>query len=196
MPEQTPVFLAEIGRRIGRLRRERGLTLTELAHRAGVGKATLSGLEAGTRNPTIETLYAIVGQLEVPMAAILSEAGLSQPGRTLAQTLTQTGAHPPEVLHGTAVSAKLLEVFPDGRTITELYRLSIRPGPTQTSPAHPSGVVEYLTVFSGCARVGPADAPFVVPPGGHGHWAADVPHVYAAVTDEEVHASLIIRNPA
>ncbi|MBW8485971.1 helix-turn-helix domain-containing protein [Actinomadura parmotrematis] len=177
--ESTSAFAAEVGGRVRRLRAERGLSLSELAHRAGVGKATLSGLEAGTRNPTLETLYAVVGQLGVPLAAVLTE-----PGGRIPRV---------EPVHGAAASATLLESFTDGAAITELYRLTIRPGPPQTSPAHPAGVREHLTVFAGTARVGPATEPFTVPAGGHASWTADVPHIYAAEGDETVHASLIIR---
>lgn len=65
----------------------------------------------------------------------------------------------------------------------------------QTSPAHPPGVVEYLTVFTGTARVGPVTGPFVVPAGSHATWTSDTPHIYAAESDEEVQASLLIRHP-
>jgi transcriptional regulator with XRE-family HTH domain len=183
MQEYSASFAAEVGRRIRRLRLERGLSLSELAARAGVGKATLSGLEAGTRNPTIETLYAITGQLNVPMAAVLTD--IEAPG----------GSRPVEVVHGAAVSATLLETFVDGEMTTELYRLRIRPGRVQTSPAHPPGVTEHLTVFTGLARVGPAASPLLVPAGSHARWVSDTPHIYATETEEEVHASLLIRHP-
>ncbi|ROO89662.1 helix-turn-helix protein [Actinocorallia herbida] len=173
-------FAAAIGRRIRALRGARGLSLSELAQRAGVGKATLSALEAGTRNPTIETLYAITAQLDVPLTALL----------------TDPGPHPavPPV-HGEAVTAELLETFEDAAWTTELYRLRIRPGRRQISPAHPAGVTEYLTVFQGTALVGPPDAPLAVPPGGHASWTSDTPHLYATATSEEVHAALLIRHP-
>src|SRR5918995_6173421 len=48
----------DVGQRVRELRERRGLSLSELARRAAVGKATLSGLEAGTRNPPLETLQA------------------------------------------------------------------------------------------------------------------------------------------
>jgi transcriptional regulator with XRE-family HTH domain len=183
MSTTSPSHAVEIGARIQRLRRQRGLSLSELAHRAGVGKATLSGLEAGTRtNPTVETLYSIAGQLGVPLAAVLPEP------------VTDADADA-GTLHGAAVSATLLEAFTDAGTTTELYRLRIRPGRTQTSPAHPPGTVEYLTVFTGHARVGPAGAPLTVAAGGHVRWAADVPHIYAAIGDVEVVAGLLIRSP-
>ncbi|MEZ0069267.1 transcriptional regulator with XRE-family HTH domain [Streptacidiphilus sp. MAP12-20] len=179
----TPAAATATGERIRALRAQRGISLSELARRAGIGKATLSGLETGTRNPTAETLYAIAGQLDVPLAMLLSAPG------------GQLGV--PDV-HGSAVIARLLEVFQDGGdggTSTELYRLEIRPGVLQTSPAHPRGVIEYLTVFSGTAQVGPAGSPLTVRAGEHASWAADTPHTYAALGHEPVHASLLIRHP-
>ncbi|MDX6742763.1 helix-turn-helix domain-containing protein [Actinocorallia sp. A-T 12471] len=173
-------FAAGIGRRIRDLRTARGISLSELAQRARVGKATLSALEAGTRNPTVETLYAITAQLGVPLGALLPDPA-ARP------------AMPP--LHGEAVSGELLETFHDGSWTTELYRLRIRPGRRQISPAHPSGVTEYLTVFQGTALVGPPDAPLVIPAGSHLSWTSDTPHLYATATPEEVHATLLIRHP-
>ncbi|GAB3665293.1 XRE family transcriptional regulator [Actinocorallia lasiicapitis] len=175
-------FAEQIGRRVRRLRRERGLSLSELAQRAGVGKATLSGVEAGTRNPTLETLYAIAAQLEVHLAAVLTEPG---PVR-----------EPVELLRGEAVSGLLLDTFEDSGAVTELYRLTIRPGRVQVSPAHPVGVTEHLTVFTGTARVGPQSSPLLLRAGEYGVWTSDVPHIYATADDEEVQASLVIRHPA
>jgi transcriptional regulator with XRE-family HTH domain len=180
----TPTdFATQIGARVRSLRRERGVSLSALARDAGVGKATLSGLEDGSRgNPTIETLYAIAGRLGVPIGALLPDP-------------QQDRGAPLETIHGTAVSASLLETFSDADTDTELFRLHIRPGNEQLSPAHPPGTVEYLTVFAGTARVGRPDALLTVPPGGHASWTADVPHAYSAIGGEDVFASLLIRTP-
>jgi transcriptional regulator with XRE-family HTH domain len=178
-------YAAQIGERVRRLRHERGLSLSALALRAGIGKATLSGLEDGSRgNPTIETLYAVAGQLGVPLAAILPDP---------ASSLGAPAVVPPEI-RGAAVAAVLLESFAEAGVVTELFRLHIRPGQEQVSPPHPPGTVEYLTVFSGTARVGPVAEPMVVPTGGHVSWTADVPHSYVALGDQDVFASLVIRS--
>lgn len=164
----------EVGRRIRRLREERNISLSELARRANIGKATLSGLENGTRNPTLETLWAVTAQLGVPLALVL-------------------GTDP--VILGVAVEGVLLQVFEDEAVTYELYRLVIPAGSAQVSPAHHEGVTEHLTVFAGTLVAGPRDAPLRAGPGEHLTWHSDVPHTYSAIGDQDVHASLLIRYP-
>jgi XRE family transcriptional regulator, regulator of sulfur utilization len=165
-----------MGRRIRLLREKRNISLSELARRAGIGKATLSGLENGSRNPTLETLWAVTAELGVPFASLLA-----------------TGTAP--VIHGTAVEAALLQVFEDESVTYELYRLTIPAGSTQTSPAHHEGVTEHITVFAGVLSAGPVAAPLLAGAGEHITWRSDVPHAYAAIGDEDVHAGLLIRYP-
>lgn len=180
MPEaETETETAShVGIPIRQLRMLLGLSLSELASRAGVGKATLSGIEDGTRsNPTIETLYALCGQLGVPVAVVLARPTVP--------------VH--EIASEAEMSMVLLETFTDCHAVTEIYRLCVRPGKTRTAPPRPSGTVEYVTVFSGILRVGLVGAPVLVSPGGHAAWPADVPRVYTVAGGEEVHASLVVR---
>src|SRR6187549_652974 len=56
------------------LRRERervGISIAELARRAGVAKSTLSQLEAGTGNPSIETLWSLGVALGIPFSRLV-----------------------------------------------------------------------------------------------------------------------------
>jgi transcriptional regulator with XRE-family HTH domain len=177
----TSRFDPTVGRRLRGLREARGLSLSELARAAGVGKATLSGLENGTRNPTLETMYAIAAALSVPMSALTLDPG--------APAVT---ASP---VRGAAVVSTLLEVFEEPAGTYELFTLRILTGVEQTSPAHPPGVTEHLTVFEGRVRVGPIERPLTAGPGDHVSWAADVPHVYAAVGPGDAMVSLLIRTP-
>ncbi|MDI5942721.1 MULTISPECIES: XRE family transcriptional regulator [unclassified Micromonospora] len=175
--EQAATDAGTVGARVRALREERGLSLSTLARLAGVGKATLSGLENGTRNPTLETLYAVTAQLGVPLTAALS------------------GPAATPTVRGAAVSATLLEVFTEAGATYELYRMRVAPGVGQLSPAHQPGVTEHVTVFAGQLRAGPVDAPLTAGPSGHLRWTSDVPHGYAAIGDEEVWASLLLRYP-
>jgi XRE family transcriptional regulator, regulator of sulfur utilization len=180
MNADTERLAATVGARITAYRKERGWSLSSLAARAGIGKATLSEIEAGTRNPTLETLYAIAAQLGLPLARLLTD-----PGRP---------PEPSPAIRGDAVSGTLLEVFDDPGVTTELYRLVIRAGARQTSPGHGPGVTEYLSVTSGTALVGPVDAPFEIAAGAHGSWESAGEHTYAAVGGD-AEAILLIRYP-
>ncbi|MFK3979284.1 helix-turn-helix domain-containing protein [Micromonospora sp. NPDC050397] len=174
---------ADVGRRLRRLREARGLSLSALARRAGIGKATLSGLEVGTRNPTLETLNAVTAQLGVPLTAVL------------ATPADQTETTSPPVVRGRAVIGTLLEMFEEEAATYELFHLRVLPGPVQVAPAHHLGVTEHITVFAGVLRAGPTDAPLLAGAGQHISWRSDVPHGYAVVGAEEVRASLLIRYP-
>lgn len=56
------------------IRRERercGLSMAELARRAGIAKSTLSQLESGAGNPSVETLWALGVALNVPFSRLV-----------------------------------------------------------------------------------------------------------------------------
>jgi XRE family transcriptional regulator, regulator of sulfur utilization len=170
-----------VGRRLRGLREARGISLSELARTAGVGKATLSGLEHGTRNPTLETMYAIAAALSVPMSTLTLDPGAP------ASTATP--------VRGAAVVSTLLEVFHEPAATYEYFRIRVLPGAEQTSPAHPRGVTEHITVHKGLLKAGPVTAPLTGGPGSYLTWTSDVPHVYAAIGADEVDAALLIRTP-
>ncbi|MFI5910240.1 helix-turn-helix domain-containing protein [Dactylosporangium sp. NPDC051541] len=170
-----------VGERLRRMREQRGLSLSALARAAGIGKATLSGLEHGTRNPTLETLYAVAGALGVPLTALVLH-----PGDPPAAAVDVRGA---------AVTATLLEVFDEGGVTFELFWMLVRPGVAQHSPAHAAGVTEHITVYRGVLRTGPQSAPIGASAGEHVSFRADVPHLYEAAGPDDVVASLLIRSP-
>lgn len=165
---------ADVGPRVRALRAERGISLSELARRAGVGKATLSGLESGTRNPTLETLYAVTTALGLPLTALVAQPG---------------------PVRGAAAEMELLRAFDDPAATYELYRMHLPAGAVQRSPAHHAGVTEHVTVFAGELESGPDHAPRRTGPGQYAEWPADGPHRYAAPGPDDVHASLLIRYP-
>ncbi|MFQ6143194.1 helix-turn-helix domain-containing protein [Streptomyces seoulensis] len=172
----------EVGRRLRELRTARGLSLSELARRSGVGKGTLSELEGGTRNPTLDTLYALTTALNRPLSAVLAD-----------ETPPRAGRHPGAVA-GSAVTAALIERYEDGEAVTDVFRVTIAAGATQESAAHVAGTTESLMILSGTAVVGALDAPRSVGPGGSVRWAADTAHLYSA-PHGEVHGVLFVRYP-
>jgi transcriptional regulator with XRE-family HTH domain len=60
-----------IAKSLVRERLRTGLSLAEIARRAGIAKSTLSQLEAGNGNPSIETLWSLCVALDIPFARLL-----------------------------------------------------------------------------------------------------------------------------
>jgi len=54
-----------VGLNLQRLRRDKGLSQEEIAHRASVHQTYLSGVEGGKRNPSIDVLGRVVAALGV-----------------------------------------------------------------------------------------------------------------------------------
>ncbi|WP_406376575.1 helix-turn-helix domain-containing protein [Streptomyces sp. NBC_00647] len=168
--------LTRVGLRLRELREAQGLTLSELARRSSIGKGTLSELESGRRNPTLETLYAVTTAIKVPLSAALSD--LPSPAQ----------------ISGDAVDAVLIERFEAEDSVAETYRVRIRAGTRQESAPHATGTSEHVIVLAGTARVGALDAPVLIGPGMHGSWAADATHLYEAPSGD-VEALLVVRYP-
>ena len=63
-----------IGDRVKRIRKEKNLSMTELAEKAGVAKSYLSSLERNIQvNPSIQFLEKIASVLHVPLDALLRD---------------------------------------------------------------------------------------------------------------------------
>jgi transcriptional regulator with XRE-family HTH domain len=66
-PDSSLSALAQLGKRIAYLRKERHLSQLQLALQAGVTKSYLSDLERGQRNPTVKVLQKIAMGLGVTL---------------------------------------------------------------------------------------------------------------------------------
>ncbi|MDG9677076.1 helix-turn-helix transcriptional regulator [Micromonospora sp. DH14] len=91
----TQIAQPDFGRRLRRLRTERGMSQRDLAVGA-VNQSYISLLESGTRVPTLEVVAHLVGVLGVPMAALVDDAALDPaPAPTSGPRPSDDGARPP-----------------------------------------------------------------------------------------------------
>jgi len=60
-----------LGRRLSELREKRGLSQTQLADMADIGRSHLSQIENGAVAARIDTLYAISGALDLTLCELL-----------------------------------------------------------------------------------------------------------------------------
>jgi transcriptional regulator with XRE-family HTH domain len=67
---------ADLGQAIRRLRKERRLSIEDLAHEADMHPTYLSGIERGVRNPTWDKLTALAHALDITMSSLVRDAGV------------------------------------------------------------------------------------------------------------------------
>lgn len=188
---------APLAANLRRLRQRAGLSVVELARRSGLGRATLTQLEAGGGNPTLETLYALAAELGVPLADLIADA---DPGPA---TVLHRFADGPDT-RGAVVQAWLLHRRRVGAGTVEIYSVLMHPGAEQVSAGHLPGTREHVQAHAGAAAdvvVGPADAPITLRPGDYADYPADIPHRYQVLAGtgdgaRPVPASLTIVTPA
>ncbi len=161
-----------VGANVRRLRRTRGLSLVELGQHANVAKGTLTQLEAGRGNPTLETIQALGRALGVTVSDLVSEPA---DGRPLVVRADDAQRVPDGRL-----DFRLIHRSHTGGAITELYRLRVDPRRRSESGGHPHGVTEQVYVLEGTLLVGPVEAPVTVRAHDFAQFPADRPHAYEA----------------
>ena len=147
-----------------------GLSLTEVARRAGIAKSTLSQLESGTGNPSVETLWALGVALGVPFGRLVDPPGPQV-------RVIRAG-------EGPITAERRLRRDPARRA--RRARAATCTGSqgaraARASEPHMAGTVEHLVVGTGRMLAGPAGAPVELGPGDYLVYPGDVPHVFEAL---------------
>ncbi|GAA2138480.1 XRE family transcriptional regulator [Streptomyces synnematoformans] len=186
MPQSGGAPLDAIAAALQRERRRTGLTLTELARRAGIAKSTLSQLESGTGNPSVETLWALSVALDVPFSRLV------EPARPRVHVIRR-GEGPSVPSEHAEYAATLLASAP-AHVRRDIYLITGQPGTPRRSDPHAPGVVEHVVLSSGRARAGVAEEPVDLEPGDYVCYPADVPHVFDALAPDTV-AVLVSEHP-
>ncbi|WP_329459346.1 helix-turn-helix domain-containing protein [Streptomyces sp. NBC_01497] len=151
-------------------RARRQVSLSEVARLSGISKATLSQLESGTGNPTIETVFSLSRALGEPLS------GLLEPPAPGGMTVIRAADVAPLVGEG-------VDLRPYGRVesaglICELYDQQVRAGARQESPGHAG--TEHTVVQSGLLRVEVDEVRVELGAGDYLSFDAVTPHVYTA----------------
>jgi len=161
------------------IRRERdrcGLSLSELAKQAGIAKSTLSQLESGAGNPSVETLWALGVALGVPFSRLVD------PPKARVQVIRADEGPAVYAERADYVATLLASSPPNARR--DLYRLTAQPGRDRESDPHQPGTTEHVILGAGRALVGPTEETVELGPGDYVVYPGDVPHVFRALTPD------------
>ncbi|MGL5700359.1 MAG: helix-turn-helix domain-containing protein [Kluyvera sp.] len=162
-----------IAKSLVRERTRTGLSLTEVARRAGIAKSTLSQLEAGNGNPSLETLWALCVALDIPFARLLEP----QPQKT---QVIRRGEGTKVISEQANYQATLLATCPPGAR-RDIYLLTTQPGADRVSQPHSTGAVEHIMITQGRALVGLTSAPEELNAGDYICYPADEEHLFKAL---------------
>ncbi|ADI07818.1 transcriptional regulator, XRE family protein [Streptomyces bingchenggensis BCW-1] len=165
-----------LGRIAASIRKERGragLSLSELAKRAGIAKSTLSQLESGAGNPSVETLWAISVTLDVPFSRLVD------PPRPPVTVLRHGEGIAVPSERSNYVATLLASSPPNARR--DIYLVHVEPGPPRESDPHQPGTVEHAVVSAGRVLIGPSEEPVELGPGDYIAYPGDAPHICQAL---------------
>lgn len=168
---------ALVASNIRRLRIERAMSLGDLARRSGISKQTLSKIEQGVGNPTVETLGSLAAAL----------------GQSTRRLLTQWGT-PVFVQRSSdatwsdedAWSERLLdEIYGSGYVRTLLLRME-RGSRARTIEPHQPGTLHHIYVVTGKLRTGPLADQVELAAGDFVRFPGDVQHQHTCLSERVV----------
>lgn len=162
-------IIQTIAKNLQTIRKERQLTLQDLAELTGVSKSMLGEIERGASSPTITVLWKIASGLKIPISNLIHEA---TPHVLMVQEkdwLTLSDA--PEY------NLSLIFDYDHTRNF-EVYHIDFEPGALRCSQPHQAGVVEYTMVYEGTLTIEVNGKEFVLGKGDSLIFEADKPHSY------------------
>jgi transcriptional regulator with XRE-family HTH domain/mannose-6-phosphate isomerase-like protein (cupin superfamily) len=202
----------DLGHRLRIAREEKNIGLRELARRLGVSPSLISQIETGKTEPSINTLFAIVSELELSVNEIvfdLERDGGRAPGESGGQAaaavpgFTGAGRSGPAEPPGSPVQRKSnrtsisLEAGVSWQRLTaqpdhnvDFLLLRYPPG-SESTPPHSlmrHNGTEYGYILSGRLEVSIGFDSYTIGPGDSISFDCTQPHRFATVGDETVEA--------
>lgn len=162
MDHETGDVLDAVGPRLRALRRDRGITLAELAATTGVSESTLSRLESGQRRATLELLLPLARTYDVPLDDLVGAPRTGDP-RIHLKPIRRYGMMfiPLSRRPGGVQAFKMIIPAP--------------PEPQEPTPQTHSGF-EWLYVLNGRLRLVLAERDLTLPAGEAAEFDTSLPH--------------------
>ena len=196
----------QIGDQLRERRRERGLSLRDLADRLGVSPSLISQIERGRANPSVSTLYSIVAELDASLDELLfadrraAERGTAgdgatppvQPGHEDArgvrvQPVQRADARKHIRLASGVIWERLTTVSEPGvEFLYVIYEVGGASSPEDAFQRHPGH--EWGYVISGELHVTIGFDEYLLEPGDAISIDSRIPHRLANLGDTPVHA--------
>lgn len=159
-----------VGRRVRKLRQDRGWSLEEMADASGVSRSMLSEIERERANPTLTVTFRIARAFGMSLEDLVEGAGGGSVIRVIRANDTSQVFRNDKLCQIRTLSPLNLEKD------VEFYELRLKKGGHLTSQPHFAGTREFLTVEEGAVRINSGDGSETLAKGDSGTYRADLPH--------------------
>jgi transcriptional regulator with XRE-family HTH domain len=176
--EAIATALDQVGPRLQRLRKQRGITLTSLSAATGISKSTLSRLETGQRRPSLEVLLPLAQAYRVPLDDLVGAPEVGDPRIRLK----------PRRVNGRTV---LPLTRPGG---VQAWKIVIPASQSRPEPRTHDGF-EWLYVLSGSMRLILGDQDLVLGVGEAAEFDTQVPHWFGSTGEGPAEVLSIFGRP-
>lgn len=147
-----------------------GLSLDQLATRAGLSKGAVVAVEHGAGNPNLATLVRLADAFGISVSSLLDDE--QRPVRVV-----HVGDIEP-LWRGPKGGMSTLVLTTAGPSPVELWQWMLPAGERYDSHPHPAGILETVTVVAGDAVVSVAGTDYRLTQGDVMTFAGDVEHSY------------------
>jgi transcriptional regulator with XRE-family HTH domain len=167
MADELQSVLAGVGPRLRTLRKNRGVTLAQLAEVTRISVSTLSRLESGQRRPTLELLLPIAQAHRVPLDELVGAPASGNP-RIYPRPLQRDGTTWLPLTRNPGGPAVFKQIIPPD------------PGQGRATPGRPDQGTheghEWLYVITGRLRLTLGDQEFILTAGEAAEFDTRIPH--------------------
>lgn len=154
-----------------KLRKDKGLTLDDVAELTGVSKSMLGQIEREESTPSVAILWKISTGLKISFTALMIEE------KEEVEIIDNTSVTP---LTNGSNAFQLYPVFPfePGRNF-EILHIEMQQGAVSNSLPHDSGTEEFVLVYEGEMTLQVGEKTYVIKKGQSIRYKADQKHGYA-----------------
>ncbi len=164
-------MIKNLGKRLRKLRRGKGLTLVEIAEKTGIAQATLSRIETGTMTGTVESHEKISEVLGIGLAELYTGVDNRYEGiKHLKSDEDRKATH-----HSKDVHIELLTSESSKKKITP-YLVTLEGGAHMVPENNERGVEKFFYLLDGEVKVSLENADYNLKPGETLYFDASLSH--------------------
>ena len=186
-PPPRPESINEhLGRRVKKLRTDRGWSLDNLAHASGVSRSMLSEIEREKANPTLAVTYRIASAFAMTIAELIESSEKQA-------AIQVVRANDRAQVYRSDKNSQIRTLSPlNLEKDVEFYEVELQPGGALRSAAHFEGTREFVTVVKGLVSIESSGDADTLHHGDSATYRADVPHAIVNVGKGEAQVFLVV----